>query len=84
MKSNYSPTVDLIITSAELAEEERSAMGQIIEADTFDGYVLFKALEVPTIDLNITLTGFIADITNDLVTKDYVDSIMKVDESVEV
>ena len=89
MKAAYDPQVNLEITSAELAEEERMAMGQIIEAETFDGYVIFKALEAPTIDLNISFSGMIIEITEEDVfanyaTKDYVDSIMKVDDSTEV
>lgn len=73
IKAAYNPQVDLIITSAELAEDERSAMGQIIEAETFDGYVIFRALEAPTINLNVKFFGMFANATDDLATKDYVD-----------
>ena len=74
IKAAYNPQIDLIITSAELAEDERSAMGQIIEAETFDGYVIFRALEAPTIDLNIEFSGMFANATDDLATKDYVNA----------
>lgn len=80
IKAAYNPQVDLVITSAELAEEERIAMGQIIEAETFDGYVIFRALEAPSINLNIKFSGMFANATDDLATKDYVDSIMEAEE----
>ena len=57
MLSSYNPFCDLVVTSAALATDERTAMGQIIEVDTFDGYVIARALEAPTIDLNVRFMG---------------------------
>ena len=57
MLSSYNPFCDLVVTSAALAEDERTAMGQIIEVETFDGYVIARALEAPTIDLNVRFMG---------------------------
>lgn len=57
MLSSYNPFCDLVVTSAALATDERMAMGQIIEVDTFDGYVIARALEAPTIDLNVRFMG---------------------------
>ena len=57
MLSSYNPFCDLVVTSAALAEDERTAMGQIIEVETFDGYVIARALKAPTIDLNVRFMG---------------------------
>lgn len=57
MLASYNPFCDLVVTSAALAEDERTAMGQIIEVETFDGYVIARALEAPTIDLNVRFMG---------------------------
>lgn len=57
MLSSYNPFCNLVVTSAALAEDERTAMGQIIEIETFDGYVIARALEAPTIDLNVRFMG---------------------------
>lgn len=57
MLASYNPYCDLVVTSAALAEDERTAMGQIIEVETFDGYVIARALEAPTIDLNVRFMG---------------------------
>ena len=57
MLASYNPYCDLVVTSAALAEDERKAMGQIIEVETFDGYVIARALEAPTIDLNVRFMG---------------------------
>ena len=57
MLASYNPYCDLVVTSAALAEDERKAMGQIIEVETFDGYVIVRAIEAPTIDLNVRFMG---------------------------
>ncbi len=57
MKETYSPDFVLNITSAALAEDERAAFGLIMECETFDGYVIAKALEVPEIDINVRFVG---------------------------
>ena len=57
MLASYNPFCDLVVTSAALATDERTAMGQIIEVETFDGYVIARALEVPEIDLNVRFMG---------------------------
>lgn len=57
MKAAYNPFLDLAITNATLAEDERAAFGLIMEAETFDGYVIFRALDVPDISLNVRFVG---------------------------
>lgn len=57
MKSVYNPLLDLVITNATLAEDERSAFGLIMEAETFDGYVIFRALDRPDISFNVRFVG---------------------------
>lgn len=57
MLSVYNPLLVLVITSATLSEDERMAFSYIIEVETFDGYVICKALEVPDIDLNVKFMG---------------------------
>lgn len=57
MKAVYNPKMYVSITSAELAEEERAAFGQIIECDTYDGYIIAKALEAPESDVKVILEG---------------------------
>lgn len=57
MKIEYEPWLGLIITSAALAEDERAAFSLIADADTFDGYVIFKALDIPEVDLNVRFIG---------------------------
>lgn len=57
MKAVYNPLLDLVITNATLAEDERAAFGLIMEAETFDGYVIFRALDVPDMDINVRFVG---------------------------
>lgn len=57
MLASYNPFCDLVVTSAALAEDERESMGKIIEVETFDGYVIAKAIDKPTIDINVRFTG---------------------------
>lgn len=57
MKAVYNPLLDLVITNATLAEDERAAFGLIMEAETFDGYVIFRALDKPDISINVRFVG---------------------------
>lgn len=57
MEASYNPWCDLVVTSAALAESEREAMGKIIEIETFNGYVIVRALEKPEININIRFVG---------------------------
>lgn len=57
MKAVYNPLLDLVITNATLAEDERAAFGLIMEAETFDGYVIFRVLDVPDISFNVRFVG---------------------------
>lgn len=57
IQASHNPWCDLVITSAELAESEREAMGKIIEIETFDGYVIARALEKPEININVRFVG---------------------------
>ena len=57
MLASYNPFCDLVVTSAALAEAEREAIGKIIEIETFNGYVIARALEVPTTSINVRFMG---------------------------
>lgn len=57
MQASYNPWCDLVVSSAALAESEREAMGKIIEIETFNNYVIARALETPEIDINIRFVG---------------------------
>lgn len=57
MLSSYNPFCDLVVTSAALADDERTAMGQIIEVETFDGYVIARAIDAPTVNINVRFVG---------------------------
>ena len=57
MLASYNPFCDLVVTSAALAKDERESMGKIIEVETFDGYVIARALDAPTIDINVRFVG---------------------------
>lgn len=57
MLASYNPFCDLVVTSAALAEDERTAMSQIIEIETFDGYVIARAIDAPTININVRFVG---------------------------
>lgn len=57
MKAVYNPLLDLVITNATLAEDERAAFGLIMEAETFDGYVIFRVLDKPDISFNVRFVG---------------------------
>lgn len=57
MKAVYNPLLDLVITNATLAEDERAAFGLIMETETFDGYVIFRALDVLDMDINVRFVG---------------------------
>ena len=57
MLASYNPYCDLVVTSAALAEDERKAMGQIIEIETFNGYVIARALDKPKISINVRFMG---------------------------
>lgn len=57
MKAAYNPFLDVVITSAATAEDERAAFGCIIECETFDGYVIARALDVPDISINVRFLG---------------------------
>jgi hypothetical protein len=57
MKAVFCPIASLIITSATLADEEQSAFAAIKEIETFDGYIICRALDVPDVSINVKLTG---------------------------
>ena len=54
MKAVYQPQFEVLVTSAELADEERSIVKDV---DTYDGYVIAKAAEIPEIDINVRFVG---------------------------
>lgn len=55
IKSTYNPIGSVKITSAELAEAERTAMSKIIEIETLNGSIICKALELPETTITIKL-----------------------------
>ena len=57
MLASYNPFCDLVVTSATLADAERTAMSSIIEIETFDGYVIARALEVPKTSIKVRFVG---------------------------
>ena len=57
MLASYNPFCDLVVTSATLADAERTAMSSIIEIETFDGYVIARALEAPKTSINVRFVG---------------------------
>lgn len=57
MKSVFNPIATLVITSAALVDDEQSAFSAIKEIQTYDGYIICRALDVPDTSINIKLTG---------------------------
>lgn len=57
MKAVFCPIASLIITSATLADDEQSAFAAIKEIETFDGYIICRALDIPDVSINVKLTG---------------------------
>lgn len=57
MKSVFNPIATLIITSADLVDDEQAAFAAIKEIETFDGYIVCKASFTPDRALNIRLAG---------------------------
>lgn len=57
MRENYSPSYDLIISSAELSGLESGAFALIDKMVTSDGFVTFYATGIPEVDINIRIKG---------------------------
>lgn len=57
MKSDFNPFADVIISSAEVAEDEKDAFSNILEIETLDGSIVCKAISKPFISINIRLIG---------------------------
>ncbi len=57
MKAVYNPIATLVITSAALVDDEQTAWSNIKEIETFDGYIICRAIDVPDISINIRLSG---------------------------
>lgn len=57
MKAVFNPIATLVITSASVADDEQSAFSAIKEIQTYDGYIICRALDVPDTSINIKLTG---------------------------
>lgn len=57
MSVNYNPYADVVYTSATTVADEDTAFGCIKEIETADGYILAKAVEKPTINVNVRLMG---------------------------
>ena len=57
MKAVYNPVATVVLTSATLADDEQSAFSAIKQIETFDGYIICRAIDVPDSSINIKLTG---------------------------
>lgn len=57
MKSVFNPIATLIITSADLVDDEQAAFAAIKEIETFDGYIICRSVSGTDIDINLRLTG---------------------------
>lgn len=57
MKAVYNPIATVVLTSATLADDEQSAFSAIKQIETFDGYIICRAIDVPDNSINIKLTG---------------------------
>lgn len=57
MREAYNPFATVVISSAELAQDEMAAMGSIIKIETYDDYVIAKALEPTEIDITVRFIG---------------------------
>ena len=57
MKAVYNPIATVVLTSATLADDEQSAFSAIKQIETFDGYIICRAIDVPDSSINIKLTG---------------------------
>ena len=57
MKESYSPIFSVALSSALTADVEEGEFEGVKRMVTYDGYVIFKAVDVPTSDLKIRLKG---------------------------
>lgn len=57
MKAVYNPIATLVITSADLVDDEQTAFAAIKEIETFDGYIICRSVSGTDIDINVKLTG---------------------------
>lgn len=53
----YEPWVDVVYTSAETMEDDDAAFACIKEIETYNGYIIAKALELPEQDITIRIRG---------------------------
>lgn len=57
MRAVHQPRASVYITSADTAVDESLAFGVLYDIETFDGYIVCKALEPAAIDFSLRLTG---------------------------
>lgn len=57
MKAVYNPVATLIVTSADVVNEEQTAFSAIKEIETFDGYIICRSLGGIEVDINMKLSG---------------------------
>ena len=57
MKEVYNPIATLRAISPESVDDEQSAFSAIKQIETFDGYIICRAIDVPDSSINIKLTG---------------------------
>ena len=57
MNTEYSPIFSLVLAEAESVEDAEAAFSLLKRATTYDGQVIFKAIDMIDIDLNVKLKG---------------------------
>lgn len=53
----YEPWVDMVYTAASTMEDDDAAFACVKEIETYDGYIIAKALELPEQDITVRLRG---------------------------
>lgn len=53
----YEPWVNVVYTSADTMKDDDAAFARVKEIETYDGYIIAKALELPEQDITIKLRG---------------------------
>lgn len=57
MKKEYQPYVRLIITDCDLENREKEAFYNLTGITTYDGYIIVRTQNKPSIDLRLYLKG---------------------------
>lgn len=57
MKAVYNPIASVVVSSATSANNDKAQFSKIIEVETFDGYVICKAVNAPSQNITMRLAG---------------------------